>query len=151
MATVYKSKIDAWVAAVLVGAIFISVFAGLKASTANSPDAGWMALLIGAPGVVLPLIALLTTRYVVKDKELIVRCGIFAWHIPFSEISDITPTSDPIASPALSLDRLRIEYGREKSVLISPRDKDGFLNQVEGLIAVRSNNSFNPMPLRGTG
>ncbi len=151
MATVYKSKIDAWVAAVLVGTIFISPFAGLKASTDNSPDAGWMALLIGAPGVVLPLIALLTTRYVVKDDNLIVRCGLFAWHIPIAEISDITPTSDPIASPALSLDRLRIQYDGNKSVLISPRDRDSFLKQVQGLIAVRPNNSFNPMPLRGTG
>ena len=151
MATVYKSKIDTWVAVLLVSVIFISVFAGLRASTANSPDAGWIALLIGAPGVVFPLAALLTTRYVIGDNELTVRSGVFAWSIPISEISDISPTSKPVASPALSLDRLRIKYGRNRSVLVSPRDKQGFLNQIGGLIAVRSNNSFNPMPLRGTG
>jgi hypothetical protein len=36
-----------------------------------------------------------------------------------------------LTSPAFSLDRLRIEYGRGRWIMISPRDKDGFLRELE--------------------
>jgi hypothetical protein len=47
------------------------------------------------------------------------------------DITAITPTSNPLSSPALSLDRLRIDYGKGRSVMISPRDKQGFLGAME--------------------
>ena len=133
MATVYKSKIDWWLGAILVVAMIASLIAGLKALSADTPDSAWLAALIGGPGLFLPLISLLTTRYVIKDKQIVVRSGLFRWRIPINEISGITPTSDPIASPALSLDRLRITYGNAKSLLVSPRDKEGFLAQIASL------------------
>ena len=70
---------------------------------------------------------------VIQGQQLVVRSGLFKWRISINEIWDITPTSDPIASPALSLDRLRITYGKNKSVLISPRDKDAFLAEIGSL------------------
>ena len=133
MATVYKSKIDFWIGSVLAVLFVVSLFAGLKALSAYTPDATWNALLIGCPGVVIPLVAVLATRYTIDGKQLIVRSGLFWWRIPVSEISTITPTHDPIASPALSLNRLRIEYGNKKHVLISPRDREGFLRQIEAM------------------
>jgi len=133
MATVYKSKIDWWLGAILVIAMIASIFAGLKALSVDTPNSVWTAALIGGVGFILPLVSLLTTRYTVEEQQLVVRSGIFRWRIPLNEISGITPTSDPIASPALSLDRLRITYGQAKSLLISPRDKDGFLAQIASL------------------
>jgi hypothetical protein len=130
MATVYKSKIDWWLAAILVVAMVASLFAGLR-TLSESP--AWIAALVGGPGLLLPLVALLSTRYVIREDQLIVRSGPFKWRIPIAEISGITPTHDPIASPALSLDRLRIAYGHKKSLLISPHDRDGFLQQIAAL------------------
>lgn len=40
-------------------------------------------------------------------------------------------TSNPLASPALSLDRLKIEYGQGHWIMISPRDREGFLRELE--------------------
>ena len=133
MATVYKSKVDWWLGAILGVAMIASALAGLKALSTNTPNAIWAAALIGGVGLVLPLVSLLSTRYVIQDQQLVVRSGLFKWRIPINEISGITPTSDPIASAALSLDRLRITYGQAKSLLISPRDKDGFLAQIASL------------------
>ena len=133
MATVYKSKVDWWLGAILIVAMIASLLAGLKALSADTPNSAWTAALIGGPGLFLPLVSLLSTRYVINDRQLVVRSGPFRWHIPIDEISGITPTSDPIASPALSLDRLRITYKQTKSVLISPKDKDGFLAQIASL------------------
>ncbi|MGY0635120.1 PH domain-containing protein, partial [Luteimonas sp. A478] len=129
MATVYKSKIDWWLGAVLVIAMVASLLGALKVLS----DSVWIAALIGGPGLIIPLIALVFTRYVIRDQQLIVCSGLFKWTIPISDISGITPTQDPISSPALSLDRLRITYGKSKSVLVSPRDKAGFLRQIESL------------------
>ena len=133
MATVYKSKIDWWLGAILVVAMIASALAGLKALSTDTPNAIWTAALIGGVGFILPLVGLLSTRYVIQGQQLVVRSGLFKWRIPINEISDITPSSDPIASPALSLDRLRITYGKTKSLLVSPRDKDGFLAQIASL------------------
>ena len=133
MATVYKSKIDWWLGAILVVAMIASALAGLKALSADTPNSIGTAFLIGGVGLILPLVSLLSTRYVIEGQQLVVRSGLFKWRIPINEISDITPTSDPIASPALSLDRLRITYAKTKTVLVSPRDKDAFLAQIGSL------------------
>lgn len=133
MVTVYKSKIDWWLGAILVIAMIASILAALKALSAGTPNSAWTAALIGGLGFVLPLLTLLSTRYVITEQQLIVRSGPFRWRIPIKEISGITPTSDPISSPALSLDRLCINYGQSKSLLVSPRDKDGFLAKIASL------------------
>jgi hypothetical protein len=43
------------------------------------------------------------------------------------EIESIRPTHNPLSSPALSLDRLNIELHTGRNILISPKDKSGFL------------------------
>ncbi|MFQ5610075.1 MAG: PH domain-containing protein [Woeseiaceae bacterium] len=38
------------------------------------------------------------------------------------------PTRNPLSSPALSLDRLKITYGpKNRKVLVSPADKESFV------------------------
>ena len=92
-----------------------------------------MALLTGGIGVGLPLWLLLGTRYILEPDQLLVRSGPFRWRVPIADIVRITPTTNPLSSPALSLDRLRIEYGRGSAIMISPRDKDRFLRDLEEL------------------
>ena len=56
---------------------------------------------------------------------------VFRWKININDITQIEPTHNPLSSPALSLDRLKIYYrkdGRVATVMISPKDKEGFLN-----------------------
>jgi len=72
-----------------------------------------------------------TTRYDLSGGTLIIRSGPFRWSIPVADIKSITPTRNPLSSPALSLDRLRIEYGRERAVMISPNQKEAFLRALE--------------------
>ncbi|WP_171258493.1 PH domain-containing protein, partial [Acinetobacter pittii] len=56
---------------------------------------------------------------------------VFRWKININDITRIEPTHNPLSSPALSLDRLKIYYrkdGRVATVMISPKDKESFLN-----------------------
>ena len=90
-------------------------------------------MLTAGLGIVLPLWLLLGTNYTLEPTQLLVKSGPFKWRVPVADITSITPTSNPLASPALSLDRLRIDYGRSSFIIISPRDKDQFIREIESL------------------
>ena len=75
-----------------------------------------------------------STRYVVDQEQLIIRSLWFKWVIPLTAIQSVKETDHSISSPALSLDRLKIEYlqqGQTRSVLVSPKDKAGFRAALE--------------------
>jgi len=70
-----------------------------------------------------------STRYVVDQEQLTIRSLCFKWIIPLSAIQSVSETDNSISSPALSLDRLKIEYlkqGQTKTILVSPKDKVAF-------------------------
>ena len=73
------------------------------------------------------------TYYRVDDDALFVRCGPLHWTIPISSIIDMTATDDPTSGPALSLQRVRVEFtknGEKDEILISPEDREGFMREV---------------------
>lgn len=133
MPTVYKSKIDWWLAIIILGAVTASAWTVIKAISAGSPSI-WLAIfLVGGIGVGLPLWLLLGTSYTIDSKHLRIHSGPFKWHVLISDITSITPTSNFLSSPALSLDRLRINHGPGASIMISPRNKDQFIKELEAL------------------
>ena len=123
----FASKVDAWLIAVLVVVVVIQLVA-LAAAAAE--EAAAESLWIGA-GALLFTVGLFTwllraTYYEVGADTLRVVCGPFRRKIPISEITSVRPSRNPLSSPALSLDRLRIDYGK-RFVLVSPADKSGFV------------------------
>ncbi len=67
-----------------------------------------------------------STYYVIDAGTLIIRSSFFTWRVPIAEIRSITPTRSGRSAPALSLDRLRIEY-RARSILVSPENPERFI------------------------
>jgi hypothetical protein len=67
-----------------------------------------------------------STYYVIEGDMLIIRSSFLTWRLPIHEIRSLTPTRSALSSPALSLDRLRIDYGR-KSILVSPAERERFV------------------------
>jgi TM2 domain-containing membrane protein YozV len=131
VAKVYRSKIDAWLLVVLIAAMAVSGFGALQSISAGTTG-GWLTgIAIALIGIGLPLWLLLATYYRFETGELIVRCGPFRWRIPISEIVEVVPTSNPISSPALSLDRLKIVFGAGRTLLVSPREKEEFRGEIE--------------------
>jgi len=65
---------------------------------------------------------------------LLVRSGLLRYKIPLTEISEVRPSAEVRTSPAWSLDRLKVVYrtrsGFHQFLLISPRDRDGFLDEL---------------------
>jgi hypothetical protein len=78
-------------------------------------------------------------HYILDENELIVRLGGFGKgkRIAYSDITSIEETRCPLASAALSLDRIEIKFriGKTGSVIdviyISPKEKQEFLRLLE--------------------
>ncbi len=72
---------------------------------------------------------LFTTRYTILENTLIIQAGFFyKKEIQIADIKKIIETNNPINGPAASLDRLELYFSNMESVLISPKDKYGFVN-----------------------
>jgi hypothetical protein len=124
MVSTYSSKIDVWLAAVVtLGAI-------VAAAVAPIPGKWAIVLPILLIGVALPAWIFLATRYTLTQTDLLVRSGPFRWLVPLRAIDRVVPTRCPLSSPALSLDRLRIDYGGGRSIMISPRARETFLQDL---------------------
>jgi len=125
----FESKRDLWMVLLLRG-IPVVVLGALGYAWYRShhdlsgPIAGAVILLIAELFVFGWLMR--STYYVIEGDTLVVRSGFIRWRVPIRQIVSITPTRSPASSPALSLDRLRIDYGH-KSILISPEERERFL------------------------
>lgn len=123
-AKVFKSSISWWLMGftmtMLIGTSVVMLF-----------ERAWLGLLINASVIIFLLHLLLNTYYWIKEDKLKIVCGIlYKQEISILEIKDIQPTTNPLSSPALSLDRLAIRYGNRQTVMISPKDKKAFIKEL---------------------
>ncbi len=76
-----------------------------------------------------------TTWYDFGKEKLVVQCGWQRWDIFYDKIVSVKSTSNPISSPAFSLQRLEIRYAGNNSLLISPVRREEFMRALEEKIA----------------
>lgn len=125
----YPSKIDWWI----LGLLLLVPVIGLSVVVMAIVDGVWPAAWIGAGVLVftgcLYGFCVFPMRYGFKKEILEIRCGMFRWCIPLANIREVVPTNNPLSSPALSLDRLWIQYGPQwfQAVMISPKEKSQFI------------------------
>ncbi len=69
-----------------------------------------------------------TTYYLIEGNQLIVKSGFMVDKtIAIEKVSKIVETNNPLSAPATSLDRLAIYYNERDWIMISPKDKEGFI------------------------
>lgn len=84
--------------------------------------------------VILVLFTVLskTTRYTITAKELHIKCPPFYNKtIALDRINKVEVSRNIISSPAPSLDRIELYYDKFDSVVISPRDKFQFMEDLK--------------------
>jgi hypothetical protein len=133
MFKVYRSKVDTWPGVILVAVPIPLAFIIWKLFHESVHGEWFVALPVFFIGICLPVSLLAYTSYTITEKSLSIRSSLFKWEIALKEISAIEPTNDPLSSPALSLDRLRIEYGQGKSIMISPLNKAEFIRDLQAM------------------
>ena len=67
------------------------------------------------------------TGYTIEDGLVTIQVGPFKKKIRIEEIQSIRETKNPFSSPALSVDKLEINYARFETVAISPKNKKAFV------------------------
>jgi PH (Pleckstrin Homology) domain-containing protein len=125
----FRSKVDKWFMAALFGTIAIGAATVAITAWQGGPIASLAALLVFPIG--LPIWLLRSTRYSLSDSHLDIRSGPFSWRVPLDQVRAISRTRNPLSSPALSLDRLRIDYGPARWIMISPEDPERFVREVD--------------------
>ena len=126
----FKSKIDRWLLFLLVAVMVFEVVVMVIAATQlNSPREATVLVVASLAIVALIGSMLVGTHYTVAGDTLRVACGPFRWKVPIDAIQSVEATRSPLSSPALSLDRLRIHYGKRR-IMVSPSDKAGFLKAI---------------------
>ena len=94
-------------------------------------DGAWPALAIILVFVLFLLYIFKTTYYTIFDGKLNVRSAFFInTTIYISSITKISETNTFLSAPAASLDRLEIVYNEFSSLVISPKDKKGFIEEI---------------------
>ena len=126
----FKSKIDRWLLYLLIAVmVFEVVVMSAAATLADGPLEATVLIMAALLIVALLGSMLIGTHYTVDGNTLRIRCGPFRWQVPVDAIESVEPTRNPLSSPALSLDRLRIQYGKQR-ILVSPVDKAGFMKAI---------------------
>lgn len=91
----------------------------------------WLGLGINVLFIAFVAYLFLTTYYVIEGNFLRVKSGFLINKIiDIHTIRIISETNNPIGAPAASLDRLEISYNKHDTILISPKDKSGFIDQI---------------------
>ncbi|MEN8273136.1 PH domain-containing protein [Acinetobacter seifertii] len=127
----FRSKIDWWLLLIFVVITANIIFKIYQEVHHSSIGTNFSHLIIYSLVIVVIWFPIFSTYYVVENSTLVIKSLVFRWKINIDDIIQIEPTYNPLSSPALSLDRLKISYmknGRVAKVMISPKDKEGFLN-----------------------
>jgi len=110
--------------------LFVVLILGTTSSLMISQKI-WIGLLINISVAVFFIYLYLNTDYCIDGKNLIIRSGFLVRYIILiKSISNISETHNPISSPAFSLDRLEIIYNNNENILISPKEKYAFIEQL---------------------
>ncbi|PEC86412.1 hypothetical protein COK00_24210 [Bacillus cereus] len=117
-------KKDAWlypIFFIVVGACFAPIFAGRE----------HFLLFFTIPLAILFIWSWFSTKYIVGEETITIRSGFVKKRIFIRDIKRISSTKNPIAAHALSFDRLEMVYCTHQTEIISPKDKEQFINLVK--------------------
>ncbi|UOR06366.1 PH domain-containing protein [Hymenobacter aerilatus] len=128
MNQVFPSKISWWLFGPILLLLLVLPFGYWQKTTGH-----FVATLVNLSVVAFFLYLMRTTYYTLTPTHLLVRCGPWRVQMPVASITRVEPTHNPISSAALSLDRLAIHYNRYDEILLSPRDKAGFVEALRQL------------------
>jgi hypothetical protein len=100
----------------------------------------WQGVLIIVIVLAFAVHLFVTTYYVIDGDKLRVKCGfLINTTIDINSITKIVSTKSILSAPAISFDRLEVFYNKYDSVVISPGDKEDFIENLkqvnEGIVS----------------
>ena len=72
------------------------------------------------------------TTYKIEKEKLHIKCGFFKYKpVTIKEMKKVSKSSNIISSPAASFDRVEIRYGKFNELIISPKHKTKFVEDLQ--------------------
>lgn len=71
------------------------------------------------------------TRYKIEHDTLQISYGLIKKTINIQEIKSIRNTTNPFVAPSLSVHRIEINYEKYKTIQISPKDRQAFVEALQ--------------------
>ena len=130
--TIFTSKIDFWLAFLILGSSLLLVLVPVWEWMYNNSSIKRIIFIIlfTIPTALLLLVLFFNIKYTLTADTLLVKNGFSIQSISLEDITHITPTSSTLSAPALSLDRIEIRY-EGGSIVISPKDKDRVYHAIQ--------------------
>ncbi len=133
MVTIYKSKIDWWIPAIVAFTVSVAFVGPII-----DGEIFIVGIIVGALLGILEIIMFASVKYQICDGKLGIRNSFYRWEwFPIDKISEVKKTSGILSAPALSTKRVSIKF-TEKKILksfmpleISPKDRDRFIAQLK--------------------
>ena len=116
---IYKSKIDWWLI------ILILILFGYPIVDGILSKEYVLSLVFGLILIIFFFLSK-TIQYKIDGENLV----IWKTKIDIKTIRKIYRTNTPLSSPAMSLDRIAIVYNKFDEVLLSPEERDEFINEL---------------------
>jgi len=94
-------------------------------------------------GIGLILHMFCNTSYKIEKEKLHIKCGFFKYNpVNIREMKKVSKSSNIISSPAASFDRIEIKYGKFEELIISPKHKTKFVEDLQKINPEIINNLF---------
>ncbi len=109
------------------------VVSGIYGIVSGNPGVG-KTIVIVILAFVLPIFVIWMvhgTHYILEEDQLKIKFFPFKKTIPYEKMRSVKKTTNPLSSPAPSLKRIEITYGRYDFALISPKDRDLFIKELK--------------------
>ena len=123
----FRSAVDSWIYVFAISLPLIVIRAIAPSLSSASISTILYSVLAIAPIVLIPAWLLISTYYRVDSTILRVQAGPFSWAIPLDQIRSITAERSLSAAPSLSANRLKIDYGQQRSISVAPKNRAVFI------------------------
>lgn len=121
---IYKSKVDNWLLIVTFGPLLIPTFFLVIQKE-------WLAVSLMLIIILFITHLMVNTYYCIVNGVLNVKGRLLVnKKLDISKITKVISSRSLLSAPALSLDRLEVFTGKWDSILISPKDKEGFIRDL---------------------
>ncbi len=124
--TLFPSRVDLWLAALLYLAPVAVVLLGIPLHKVN-PGAALVVFMIATIILFLTVLMTVPCHYTLTNTQLLIRCGVITEDIDLENIQAIEPIVSLLAAPALSIQRLKLHLADGGAQYISPRDPEAFM------------------------
>lgn len=132
---IFKSKIDWWMHVLFNFFFAITIVSTVLMVINYSLILLFNVILLSLIDVVFLIPTYLSTKYYILPDQLLVTCGLFKIKIKYEDIKKVEKSRSPLASAALSIDRIKISYNNDE-VFISPKNQDKFIENLNRMLQV---------------